>query len=187
MQGMGQSREVFEYLGANDAVRQMHVHELLKVWTAEGKDAVAYPSIELDDIDHTILRMLGRDGRMSVAEIARESKVNASTISRRRARLIEHGVLYFETDIDHRAMGYATEAMVWMQITPGYIEQAGRLLRQLPQCRFAAAVGGRENLVANLVATTSEELMEMIDEHLREIGVASCEIVPMRSTFKRAL
>lgn len=103
---------IFEYLAAHGAVKNFQTHEILKAWTAAGETAVTYPEIELDELDYRILAILGRNWRTGIAEIARETNSVASTVSRRSARLMHHGILYFEADIDHRALGYATDAML---------------------------------------------------------------------------
>lgn len=186
VQGQGTSNNVFEYLAEHAGVTNLRVHEILMTWTAEGETAVAYPDIELDELDYRIMRILARNGRTPIAEIARETRSVPSTVSRRRARLIDHGVLYFEADVDHRALGYATDAMLWIKAAPGSLDTVGNTLRSLPQCRFAAAIGGQNNIVANVIVKDKSELVQLVDEHLGALDVQHVEIVPMNTAFKRA-
>lgn len=179
VQGQGTSSKVFEYLAGHGGVRNIHVHEILLTWTAEGEAAVSYPDIELDELDYRMVRILARNGRTPIAEIARATGSVPSTVSRRRARLIEHGVLYFEADIDHRALGYATDAMLWIKTAPGSMDAVGQVLRSLPQCRFAAAIGGQHNIVANIIVKDKSELVHLVDKHLSAHDVRQVEIVPM--------
>lgn len=98
----------------------------------------------------------------------------------------QHGILYFEADIDHRALGYATDAMLWMRLTPGNFEAVGRALQDIPECRFAGALGGEKNLVANLVVQSKDNLLEILDTKLAGLGISEVDIVPMSTVFKRA-
>lgn len=175
--------EVLRGLTSRRAAERTRTHELLRVWGSPS--AVDRAPRALDRVDLALLRHLGHDGRATLVELAAAAGVDATTVGRRRARLVEEGVLYFEADVDPRAQPDAADAMVWMTVAPGGIRALGGRLSALPEVRFVAATSGTTALVANVV-TARGRLVDVVDEALSGQGVSSVEIVPQGRVLKRA-
>ncbi|MBE7372728.1 Lrp/AsnC family transcriptional regulator [Dermacoccus barathri] len=108
-------------------VRDVQTIELLRVWGS--RPASDRPSRALDDVDRALLRSLAADGRMSNGALAERVGIDASTVSRRRRRLLDEGVLYLEADIHPEALTGSGDVMLWITVTPGHIADVSEALR----------------------------------------------------------
>lgn len=169
---------------AHPGVRDVRVLELLQVWRrAAGRRTNAAGA--RDELDHAILAALATNGRMPVRELAQRVGVDASTASRRRRRLLDDGVLYLEADIHPEALRGAGDAMLWLSVRPGAIQQLGAKLSALPEVRFAAATTGTSAIVVHVVVPAGSSVVAFVDEHLAGDTVTAAEIVTMGQLFKR--
>lgn len=171
-------------LDARAGVLGVTVVELLRVWAGSRQPALRAERA-LDEADRRILALLSADGRMESSAIAARLRLDASTVSRRRRRLIEEGVLYLEADIHPGALSEAGDAMLWIRAQPGRVRELGSAMRALPDVRFAAATSGPWSLVANVVLPEAGDLVDFVDEQLADRGVEAIEIVPMGRVVKR--
>lgn len=166
---------------------QLHragVHELLHVWGTRTAPTSRTP-VTLDQLDRALLDQLALNGRAELRVLASALGVNASTISRRRQRLVDAGVLYFEADVHPAALGGTGDAMLWMRATPGSIRSAGSALREDHRVRFVAAPSGTHDLVAHVQTVDNRALLDFADEALGPLGITQVEQVPMGRVLKR--
>lgn len=180
--------------GADDAVlrgltkrgsgSRTRVHQLLRVWGAP--QAVTRSPRPLDAVDEALLRALARDGRSTLVELARQTGLDATTVGRRRARLIEEGVLYFEADVDPGACAEDGDVLLWLAMAPGQVRELAADLVRLPQVRFVAATSGDVSLVVNVAVAADADLPTFVDERLAGRGVLGVEIAPQGRLLKRA-
>ena len=71
----------------------------------------------MDELDLAILRELQRDGRISVAEIARAVGKPRTTVAARLEKLVREGVVRgFRPLLDHAKLGYPLTAFVLMKV-----------------------------------------------------------------------
>ena len=166
-------------------LRRVRAYELLDV-RSRAANATARPTVELDEVDERILGLVAEAGRRESSSIARQLGLDASTVARRRRRLMEEGILYLETDVDPAALHLMGEALLWVAMAPGRISQLAQNLRQLPEVRFAAVTGGTSAVVANVFAADRAGLVAFIDEHLDGYGVTGVETTLLGKVFKRA-
>lgn len=166
-------------------LRALRAVDLLDVFARPG--AVERPARELDATDHAILRAVAPDGRVGSSVLARRLGLDASTVARRRRRLMDEGVLYLEADVHPDALDLVGEAMVWITMAPGHVRAFARALRDRPEVRFVAATSGRTALVANVLVPDRSALVPFVDEHLAGPGVAHVEVVVLGPVLKRAL
>ncbi len=171
---------VLHLLPRNPLVQRIDTHEILREWVG-GEPAEPATDRALDDLDQVIVDALGRDGRMETRRIAREAGVDPSTISRRRAKLIEDGLLFFEAQIHPAALSGTGDAFVWISVPPGRIRQVGETLGALAECRFVAACTGTYSIVANLLTPSPEELVDLLDTALADLGVTAVDLLRLGS------
>ena len=171
-------------LPVEPTLRMFAVHELLHVWGGHG-DLTTIAPISLDQFDEALLSLLAVDGRAQMRTLAEHLGVNASTVSRRRQRLVDAGVLYFEADVDPQALGGTGDAMLWMRVPPGAIRAAGAALRSDVRVRFAAATSGSYDLVAHVHVIDHQAILGFVDETLAELQVSATDVVPMGRVLKR--
>lgn len=177
--------DALERLVSDARLREVQVHELLHVWGQSGAAVLTAPR-DLDALDRAILRELQQDGRQPVAAIAAALRVDASTVSRRRRRLVAEGVLYFEADIHPAARSRLSDLMLWIQVAPGHIRGLGSHLRALPGVGFVAATTGCSTLVAQVATADGPAELEFLDTALADFPVLALETVPMHRVFKRS-
>jgi len=143
--------------------------------------------VHLDPDDEPLLAELARDGRASNAAIANAIHWHESTVRRRITDLHAAGLLYFDVDLDDRALGYHVAAMFWLSIEPAKLQEAGRVIAMHAEIPFAAAMTGPSNLVADGQFRDTQHLYEYLSGRLIELpGLRSVETVPAIGTVKRA-
>lgn len=172
---------VLERLPDLPGVRSLRAHELVQLWSRHGVVASSTP---LDATDHRIIGLLAADGRARNRDLGHRIGVDETTVARRRRRLEESGVLYYEADIAQDALGRRIDAMVWATVPPGRIEATGRTLQALPECRFVAATTGPTTVVANVATTDNAALVQFVDTHLAGLAT-TVEMQTMGRIFKR--
>jgi DNA-binding Lrp family transcriptional regulator len=152
-----------------------------------GLAGLAGPAGRLEPGDDPLLAELARDGRISTAALAAAIHWHESTVRRRVAELRAAGLLYFDVDIEDRALGFTVAAMFWLSIEPAWLDEAGRAIATHAEIPFAAAVTGAANLVANGEFRDTQHLYEYVSGRLVELpGLRSVETVPAIGTLKRA-
>lgn len=175
---------ILAQLPAEPQLRTLTTHELIHVWGGRA-DLTTRASVMIDQLDEALLSQLAVNGRSELRSLAAELGVSASTISRRRQRLVDAGVLYFEADIHPEALGGTGDAMLWMTLPPGRIRAAGATLRADARVRFTAATSGPHDLVAHVHVVDNHALLKFVDETLAHLGVTATEVVPMGRVLKR--
>jgi DNA-binding Lrp family transcriptional regulator len=146
----------------------------------------AITAITLDAGDRVLLVELAGDGRMSNAKLAAATGWHEATVRRRIEALRETGALYFDLDIDSRALGYACTAMLWITVEPSSLSAAGQALARHPEITFAAATTGPTNLLGTVVCTDVYALYDYVAEQAGRLpGVREIESAPIIRTVKR--
>lgn len=161
--------------------RDIRVHQLVQVWGHHG--AVATGADMLDDIDMLLMDHYARDGRITAAQLAQVMPLNAATISRRRRRLMETGILYFEAEVHPGSLTEFGDFNVWLQVDPGYIHSLGEYLHALPETRFVAATSGTSQLFVNAFLGSAVDIVAWVDR-LDGRGIRASDIVPMGEALK---
>lgn len=163
--------------------RDIQVHQLLHVWGRPG--SVTSGAENIDDLDRALLATYAIDGRATATRVAKSLRIDAATVSRRRRKLIEAGILYFEADVHPEALTPSGDINMWLRVRPGCIEKLGRHLRELPETRFVAATSGQHQIMANVVVASAADVVGFVDR-LEGFGIVDAEIVPMGDALKRS-
>lgn len=136
--------------------------------------------------DEPLLTELARDGRASNAALAAAVHWHESTVRRRIEELRRSGLLYFEVDIDNRALGMTTQATLWLSVEPARLDEAGRALAAHREIPFAGATTGPTNLMASAVFRDARHLYEYLTGELAALpGLISVQTAPIIRTLKR--
>ncbi|MFX0574592.1 Lrp/AsnC family transcriptional regulator [Nocardia nepalensis] len=86
------------------------------------------PRQTVTDTDLDLLKVLQHDGRADYSVLAVATGWTAATVARRLARLRASKALFFDIEIDSRALGVMTQAMLWLSVAPAHlVEVATRL------------------------------------------------------------
>jgi DNA-binding Lrp family transcriptional regulator len=192
---------VFEQLPATSAVTSVTAQTVLHVfrdaadWRLDvltareraalaprGRPASAEP---LDATDGLLLAALADDARASAASLAAHTGVPDSTVRRRLTALAARGALRTLAVVDHRRLGLAVDANVWLQVPPDRLEEVGRHLAQHPAVHGALATTGQANLHAAVWLPDLAALYRFVTEDLAGLGIQSVDTVLVGTAVKR--
>ena len=98
--------------------------------------------MEMNELDKKIISLLQVDGRASNAKIAREVGVSEGTVRRRLRRLIKDNVIHVIAVPNLEQMGYATAALVGVQVEPGEVSNVADQVAKLDEAHYVAITTG---------------------------------------------
>ncbi|MFI6044349.1 Lrp/AsnC family transcriptional regulator [Nocardia sp. NPDC051321] len=143
--------------------------------------------VELDDGERALLHALNRDGRASYAELSTVTGWSESTVRRRLVALRRMGVLQFHLDMPPAAIGFRTEARLWINAQPAHVVDVAEALARRSEVAFAALTTGSTNLLVAVNCRDSTDLSLFLTERIAALqGVNSMETAPIIRTIKRA-
>ena len=146
------------------------------------------PTINMDNLDKDLIRLLKTDGRMPAAHMADRLSVTTPTVRTRMKALIKAGILRVAGLVNLSQAPDLTTALIGINI-----ESRGQLSRQLEKLtalkpvHWATVVTGRFDVIAEVVVNGGmEDLYTFTSVDLPAIGrVTHCEtFVVMRSSRK---
>ncbi|GAB7184836.1 AsnC family transcriptional regulator [Kitasatospora sp. Ki12] len=143
--------------------------------------------ISLEPPDRPLLDLLARDGRASHAELAAATGWSESTVRRRLAVLRGAGVLTFLVDVAPAALGFRTEARLWMSVRPSRLAATAAALAGHPEVSLVAHTTGPTNLLAAVNCRDSPDLARYLTTRVAALdAIRSIETAPVVRTVKRA-
>ena len=137
----------------------------------------------MDEMDRSILALLGADARMSVAPLARRLKVARSTIQARLERLETTGIIGgYTLKLGEAARQGRIRASILLSIEAR--AQAGIVtrLKSIPEVERAFTTSGRFDLLLQIAAPNTQVLDQVLDEIGTITGVLSSESLIHLST-----
>lgn len=122
--------------------------------------AAGYPPehLELSAQDQRLLDALVQDGRASYESLGRKAGISESTARRRTERLLQANLLDVRAVVEPSLLGYTVQAFLWIRARPGQVHAIGSELVGYSSVRYAAAIAGRYQLVADVVFQNLGEL-----------------------------
>jgi DNA-binding Lrp family transcriptional regulator len=127
-------------------------------------------TVDLDDVDRTLLRLLQENARTTNARMAELAGIAPSTCVARIRSLVERGVITgFAASIDPVAVGLGLEALISVNIRAGArarIAEFSAGIRRLPEVVQVFFLGGSEDFVIHLAARDSAHVRDFVVEHL---------------------
>jgi len=191
-------------LPATDAVDSWTVYTLLHVfstafrWTAGllspeeiaqlGPDQLATPATPTasQSIDASLIAALTENGRATYTDLARHTGTTALTVRRRLDALVHDQILRLATEVDLALLGAQTEALLWITVQPGALEETAQTLSAHPHVRFTAATTGPGNLLVALAAADLNALYTFLIDVVGPLNqIATIETTPLLATIKR--
>ena len=143
----------------------------------------------MDEVDRSILALLGADARMSVALLARRLKVARSTIQARLERLETTGIIGgYTLKLGEAARQGRIRASILVSIEAR--AQAGIVtrLKSIPEVERAFTPLGRFDLLLQIAAPNTQVLDQVLDEIGTITGVQSSEsLIHLSTKIDRAV
>ena len=137
--------------------------------------------------DGDLLAGLGRDGRMSLADLAAVTGWSVGTVGRRLGELQGSGAIFFDVDVDPPRLGAMTAAMLWMSVAPAHLDEVARSLAEHEELAFVGATTGPTNLAAQALCKDPAALHEYLTHRLAAYeSIHTLESAPVLRTVKSA-
>jgi DNA-binding Lrp family transcriptional regulator len=114
--------------------------------------------------DLRLLDALVEDGRSSLESLARRTGVSETTARRRSEWLLRNNFVSIRAIVEPASLGLPLEAFLWIKAAPGKVDAIGRALGKESAVRYAAAVAGDRQLVADVTVTDQEALYRFITD-----------------------
>jgi len=129
--------------------------------------------IVLSAEDEALVARLALDGRASVAALARDLNISASTVRRRLETLFAHGALHVRTEISPALHSLRVEALTWLRVEPDMVEAVGKALGQHPAVRFCVALTGTSQVMIDCLVRNEHALYEFLTNDVADLRVES--------------
>jgi DNA-binding Lrp family transcriptional regulator len=143
------------------------------------------PAVRTEDAP--LLDALARDGRASIATLARATGWPASRVSSRLEELLTTGAGRIDVDLAPGLFGFHALAYLWLTVAPGALHETGRKLSLQPETSFAAAITGSANLLAVVTCRDADSLYTYVTTKVGALeAVRQVEIVPVLRRVKQA-
>lgn len=134
------------------------------------------PADALDEIDRRIIAILQQDGRVPLAEIAKELNVSAGMVRVRYNRLVEKGVLRVVAITNPLRMGYNTMALIGIKADGKHLLEIADRIAALDEVIYLIVVSGAYDIIAEIVCRDQNHLLQFLTERLYKIeGVRESE------------
>ncbi len=143
----------------------------------------------MDDLDRSILALLGADARMSVATLARRLKVARSTIQARLERLETGGIIAgYTVKLGEAAREGRIRATVLLTIEPRAQAAVLARLKAIAEVERVHTTSGRVDLLLQVAAPSTTVLDGVLDRVGDIAGVKGSEsLIHLSTKLDRAL
>ncbi len=134
-------------------------------------------SIELDDLDRRILKLLQKDARLSFAEIGRHLDIAETTVRFRVNRLVESGVIArFAAILDPVKVGLKVGGAILLKIEPAHLEEACKQLISFSETQYLFRSTGEYDVVSMIFARDMEHLNDLVKKTKLIPGVKDARV-----------
>ncbi|RZU62626.1 Lrp/AsnC family transcriptional regulator [Zhihengliuella halotolerans] len=137
-----------------------------------------------DGISRAIIEELQRNGRQSYAAVAKEVGLSEAAVRQRIQKLIEAQVMKIVAVTDPMQLGFTRQAMVLIR-SHGDLTATADRVAELPNVDYCVVTAGRTDILAEVVCTDDEDLLETINTIRQIEGVASSETLTYLSLRKQ--
>jgi len=130
----------------------------------------------VDDLDNQIIEILGLDGRMSNASIARNLGVSEGTIRRRLNILKDQGIISIKVVLNPNYLASETEAIIGIQVDLPVIREVVLKLNQIEEIRWVNITSGSFDIFVNVSTKSLSDLLVLLQNKIGKIdGVKKIE------------
>lgn len=130
----------------------------------------------IDDLDNQIIEILGLDGRMSNASIARNLGVSEGTVRRRLNIMKEKGIIDVKVVLNPAYSDVQSEAIVGIQVTLASIREVVFELDLIEEIRWINITSGSFDIFVSVAAKSLSDLLSLLQNRIGKIkGVDKVE------------
>jgi Lrp/AsnC family transcriptional regulator for asnA, asnC and gidA len=142
-------------------------------------------AVELGKNDDLLVEALCADGRTTFEALARRIGVSEATARRRTEWLLETNQVELRVIVEPAALGLPVEALLWIRATPRAVGAIGAQLAALPQVRYAAAIAGDYQIVADVTLADASALYRFVTESAWAAEASSVDTSVLLEARKR--
>ena len=126
--------------------------------------------IELDEVDHELIRLLTQNARSTNADLAAAVGIAQSTCITRVRSLQDRGVITgFSANVEPAALGLGTQVLISVTLRAGaraHLSDFMNDMRQRPEVIQVFFLGGAEDFIVHLAVANPDEVREFVLENL---------------------
>ena len=120
-----------------------------------------------DERNLELLRLLRRDPRVSISELARRVGMSAPAIRERLERLKEADIITgYRLEISARALGYPVTAFVRIRPMPGKLSKIAEIAAGMPQVVECHRITGEDCFIVKVYLESLDSLDRILDKFL---------------------
>ena len=136
-------------------------------------------TVQLDELDARLLKMLAEQPRIGVLEMSRRLAVARGTVQARLDKLIARGAIKgFGPEVVPEAIGYGVMSFVTLEISQRYGHQAvADHLAEIPEVLEAHTITGSGDVLCRIVARSNADLQRVIDRVLENPAIVRSSTV----------
>lgn len=124
-------------------------------------------TVKLDALDHKIIGIMGREGRIPIAELGRRVNLSSPAVAERVQRLERVGVISgYRAVIDPRALGYQLTAIIRVKPAPGQLPRIPELAQQIQEVAECHRITGEDCFYVKAHVRSIEDLSGLLDRFL---------------------
>jgi Lrp/AsnC family transcriptional regulator for asnA, asnC and gidA len=140
----------------------------------------------LDHIDNHIITLLQKDGRISNTDIAKKLKISEATVRTRLKRLIEDEYIQIVAVSNPFKLGFEITGDLYIHVDMKKIDAAITELKKIKELWYIVMTTGEQNINAEFVVTTLEELNDLVYNKISKIdGIVRVETSIIMKYIKR--
>ncbi len=149
------------------------------------QDTWETPPVE-DELDRSILALLGAQGRMSYADLARETGLSTSAVHQRVRRLEERGVISgYRAVIEPRAIGLPLTALIDLTpLDPSAPDDIPQRVEGFEEIESCWSVAGSASYVVKVRVTEPADLEELLARIRAAAGVSTRTTIVLSTPFE---
>jgi Lrp/AsnC family transcriptional regulator for asnA, asnC and gidA len=139
----------------------------------------------IDELDYKIIQELQEDGRQSYVELGNKLGIVEGTVRKRVKALIDKNTIKIVAVLNVGELGYRFICTMGLQVRMADLRKVANTLAQNPNVCYLAFVTGRYDLMARIVARSTEEISQFIEQEISAIpGILRSETFVNLDTIK---
>ncbi|MFZ4810828.1 MAG: Lrp/AsnC family transcriptional regulator [Ilumatobacteraceae bacterium] len=128
----------------------------------------------LDEVDRAIIERLQRDGRIPYTRLGAAVGLSEAAVRQRVQRLLDAGIMQVVAVTNPLSIGYRRMAMIGVRLE-GPSDEIAAALQAMPDIDYLVVTAGSFDLMAEVVVSDDQELLDLTNRIRRVPGVTSTE------------
>ena len=139
-----------------------------------------------DEVDRALLRLLAADGRMSFADLARETGLSTSAVHQRVRRLEQRGVISgYRAIVDARSIGLPLTALIDLTpLDPAAPDDIPDRLTDIEQIEACWSVAGDASYVVKVRVGEPADLEDLLARIRAAAGVSTRTTIVLSTAYE---